>query len=45
MDLSKLLEKVGDVSAMTIDETKGATVVFVTLPTPSDFWSKVPPQS
>ena len=29
VDLSKLLEKEGDVSSMSIDETKGATVVFV----------------
>ena len=29
VDLSKLLEKEGDVSPMSIDETKGATVVFV----------------
>ena len=29
VDLSKLLEKEGDVSSMSIDETKGATVSFV----------------
>ena len=29
VDLSKLLQKEGDVSSMSIDDTKGATVVFV----------------
>ena len=42
VDLSKLLEKEGDVSSMSIDETRGATVVFVSPLDIIRFLDKVP---